>query len=97
VDGRTVVDTATSQPLRVQLLVVMHTTALPTSYVEDVNGQHGLDFDLQSGGRADFSFAGIQASGRWSSPSQGSPLRFELDGGGVITPPPLTWIDVVTS
>jgi hypothetical protein len=96
VDGRTLVDAATGAPLHIQLVVVMHTTATPTGYTEDVNGQPGLDFDMQSGGRADFWFDGIQASGRWSSPSATAPLQFELDSGAVVRPPALTWVDVVT-
>lgn len=96
VDGRPLTDAATGQPLRVQLLVVMHTTATRTAFVEDVNGQPGLDFDLESGGPAEFWFDGRHASGRWSSPSPGSPLRFQLESGVVVEPPPLTWVDVVT-
>ena len=95
-DGRTLADAATGQALRVELLVVMHTTATATGFVEDVNGQPGLDFDMESGGRADFWFDGSQATGRWSSPSPGSPLRFQLENGAVVEPPPLTWVDVVT-
>ena len=97
VDGGTLTDAATGQPLRIQLLVVLHTTATPTGYVEDVNGQQGLDFDVESGGRADYVFDGLQATGRWSSPGPDMPLQFWLDGGATVTPPPLTWIDVVTA
>jgi hypothetical protein len=97
VDGRTLIDAATGQPLHIQLAVVIHTTATSTGYVEDVNGQPGLDIDVQAGGRADFWFDGLQASGRWSSPSASAPLRFELDSGAVVRPPALTWVDVVTS
>jgi hypothetical protein len=96
VDGRTLMDAATGQPLRIQLLVVLHTTATPTGYVEDVNGQPGLDFDMESGGRADFAFDGLQATGRWTAPDPAAPLHFRLDGGAMVTPPPLTWVDVVT-
>lgn len=95
-DGHALADAATGQPLRVQLVIVLHTSATRTSFIEDVNGQPGLDFDTESGGLADFAFDGLQAPGRWSSPGPGEPLRFQLDGGGVVSPPPLTWIDVVT-
>lgn len=95
VDGRTLADAATGQPLRIQLLVVLHTTATPTGYVEDVNGQHGLDFDMGSGGRADFAFDGLLATGRWAAPDPAAPLQFRLDSGAAVTPPPLTWIDVI--
>ncbi|MDR0358769.1 MAG: DUF3048 domain-containing protein [bacterium] len=97
VEGRTLADAGTGQPLHIQLLVVLHTTATQTSFVEDVNGAHGLDFDMQSGGRAEFYFDGIQANGRWTTPSPNAPLRFQLDSGTTVSPPPLTWVDVVTS
>ena len=97
VAGRTLSDAATGQPLHIQLLIVLHTTATPTPYVEDVTGAHGLDFDLRSGGRAEFYFDGVQANGRWSSPSAHSPLHFQLDGGATVSPPQMTWVDVVAS
>lgn len=97
VAGTTLADAGTGRPLHIELLVVLHTTATQTPFVEDVNGQHGLDFDLQSGGRAEFYFDGIQANGRWSSPGSHAPLRFQLDDGATVSPPPLTWVDVVTS
>jgi hypothetical protein len=96
VGPRTLADAATGQPLRIQLLIVMHTTATRTDYAEDVNGQPGLDFDMESGGRAELYVDGRQLAGHWSSPDRTSPLRFELEGGGVVNPPPLTWVDVVT-
>jgi hypothetical protein len=97
VAGRTLADAATGQPLHIQLLIVLHTTATQTSYIEDVNGEHGLDFDLASGGRAEFYFDGLEANGHWSSPSPNEPLRFEVDNGAAVSPPPLTWVDVVTT
>jgi hypothetical protein len=96
-DGRTLRDAALEQPLRVQLLVVMHTTARPTDYVEDVNGLPGLDYDTESGGRADFYYGGLHATGRWSAPDRRSPFVFQLDSGAVVQLSlGLTWIDVVT-
>lgn len=97
VEGRTPADAGTGQPLHIQLVVVLHTTASQTNFVEDVNGAHGLDFDMQSGGRAEFYFDGTQANGRWTSPGPNSALRFQLDSGATVSPPPLTWVDVVTS
>jgi hypothetical protein len=95
-DGHQLSDAALKQPLRILLLVVLHTTATNTTYVEDVNGVHGLDFDLESGGRADFYYGGFHASGKWSAANRQSPLRFQLDDGAVVKlPPGLAWIDVV--
>ena len=67
-------------------------------YIEDVNGVHGLDFDLESGGRADFYYSGFHAGGRWSAANRQSPLTFQLDNGTQVKlPPGLAWIDVVRS
>jgi hypothetical protein len=95
-DGHLMGDAAVGQPLRIRLVVVMHTTATTTSYVEDVNGVHGLDFNTESGGRADFYFDGFHAAGRWTSPDRVTPFKFELDGGQVVNlPGGLTFLDVV--
>jgi len=95
-DGHLMGDAAVGQPLRIRLVVVMHTTATTTSYVEDVNGVHGLDFNMESGGRADFYYDGFHAAGRWSSPNRSTPFKFELDSGQVVNlPAGLTFVDVV--
>jgi hypothetical protein len=95
-DGHQLSDAELRQPLRITLLVVLHTTATNTNYVEDVNGVHGLDFDLESGGRADFYYGGHHAAGKWSAADRQSPLTFQLDNGAAVKlPPGLAWIDVV--
>ena len=50
-----------------------------------------------AGGRADYYFAGLHAAGRWAAPDRTGPLQFTLDNGQVVTPGPLTWVNVVTS
>ena len=58
--------------------------------------QPGLDFDMESGGHADFYYGGFMAAGTWSAPNRTSPLVFALDNGAAITPPTsLTWVAVV--
>jgi hypothetical protein len=97
-DGYQLLDAGLDQPLKIQLLIVMHTTATPTSFVEDVNGVHALDFDMESGGHADFYYGGRHAGGRWSAADRQTPYKFELDGGGEVKMPlGMTWIDVVRS
>jgi DUF3048 family protein/Big-like domain-containing protein len=96
-EGHQLSDAALQQPLHIQLLVVMHTTSRPTSYVEDVNGVHGLDFDTESGGRADFYYAGHHATGKWSAADRHSPFVYQLDSGAAVNLPlGLTWVDVVS-
>ena len=97
-DGHRYSDALIGQPLRIQMLVVMHTSATMTSYVEDVNGVHGLDFNLESGGKADFYYRGQHVSGSWSSPSRSSAFVFKTDAGATVNlPGGLVWIDVVTN
>ena len=96
-DGRPLVDAALAQPVRVSLLLVLHTSATPTPYAEDPRGRRGLDFDLDSGGRADLYYGGLHAAGRWAAPDRAGPLRFTVDGSGPLDlPSGLTWVDVVT-
>ena len=78
------------------MLVVMRAGSTATSYIEDVTGAHGLDFDLESGGRADFYYQGKHATGSWSAPDRNSALAFRTDAGEPVTMPEgLVWVDVV--
>jgi Protein of unknown function (DUF3048) N-terminal domain/Protein of unknown function (DUF3048) C-terminal domain/Bacterial Ig-like domain len=96
VEGRQMSDAALQQPLRIQLLVLMHTTATQTNYVEDVNGVHGLEFDMQSGGHADFYYGGRHLTGKWSASGRESPISYQLDSGAAVKlPSGLAWIDVL--
>ncbi len=95
-DGHRFSDASIGQPLRISMLIVMHTTVTVTGIVEDVNGAHGLDYDTESGGRAEIYFNGQKATGRWSAPDRSSPFVFTLDSGQqVALPSGLVWIDVV--
>jgi hypothetical protein len=95
-EGRQMTDAALKEPLRIQVVVLMHTTATPTSYVEDVNGVHGLDFDMESGGRADFYLGGRHLAGKWSTAGRQSPITYQLDSGAAVKlPQGLAWVDVL--
>lgn len=97
-DGHRFVDAGLGQPIHIRLLVVLHTSATATSYPEDARGRRGLDFDLDSGGRADFYYGGLHAAGRWVAPDRDGTLRFLLESGAPVSPPTgLTWIDVTTA
>jgi Protein of unknown function (DUF3048) N-terminal domain/Protein of unknown function (DUF3048) C-terminal domain len=96
-DGHQLQDTATGSAVRIRLLVILHTTATQTGYAEDAAGHRGLDYDLDSGGAADFYMDGRHAGGRWSASDRRGPLTFSLaDGSPVATADGLTWVDVVT-
>lgn len=97
-EGHRYSDLAIGQPLRIQMVVVMHTTAIQTNYVEDVNGLKGLDFNLDSGGKAELYYQGKRTTGTWSAAGRASALTFKTDAGAtVVLPNGLVWIDVVTT
>ena len=85
-------DASLHQPLRIEMLIVLHTRE---SYM--VIDGHGLhDYDLDSSGRFEVYYKGQQYSGNWSSTDSHGPLTFTLDNGQAVTlPPGLVWIDVV--
>lgn len=94
--GRPMVDAALGQPVRIQLLVVLHTQVTVTGIVEDIGGGRGLDYDLDGSGRAEFYAWGKRATGSWSSADRSSPFIFKLDDGSTLgLPGGLVWVDVV--
>jgi hypothetical protein len=95
-EGHRFGDAASGQPLRISLLIVMHVPVSVTGIIEDVNGAHGLDYNTEAGGRAEFYYQGLKYSGTWSAPDRSSPFVFTLDGGQQVgMPAGLVWVDVV--
>ncbi len=88
------VDASTGQPLRIEMLIVFHTQ----EQVLDVGDGHGAyihDFNLDSSGRVDIFYKGVQYAGFWNSTDSHGPLTFTLaDGSALSLPPGLVWIDV---
>lgn len=94
--GHLMSDAGVGDALRIAMVIVVHTTETPTPYVEDVMGAHGLDFDMQSGGRAEFYFGGTEVTGTWAGSDIHNPLTFKSSSGQAITlPPGMVWVDVV--
>src|SRR5260221_3965789 len=97
-DGKPMNDALINQPVRIQLLVVMHAREFLTNIVEDVGGGHGRDFDMESGGAAQFYFHGKVQAGHWSAADAGSPFVFQLDSGQTLSlPKNLVWVDAVSA
>lgn len=95
--GHPYIDAALRQPLRIQMLIVMHTAVTFTPFPEDVNGVRGRDFDTNSGGKVEIYYLGQTISGRWSHVDPNSPFTFTTEAGSPVTlPSGLTWIDVTT-
>ncbi len=93
---RPLYDALIGQPLHAAMVIVVHTTETPTPFIEDVNGAHGTDFDMQSGGAAEIYYQGLATQGHWASPDRAAPLVFtDAAGKKVSMPPGLVWVDVV--
>jgi hypothetical protein len=94
--GHGYADASLSQPLRIEMLIVLHTK----NWLMDVGDGHGAhihDFELDSSGQVQFFYKGLAYSGTWSAPDRNGPLAFALDNGQPVTlPPGLVWIDVVS-
>jgi hypothetical protein len=76
------------------MLINLHTRETLLD-VGDGHGAHIHDYDMDSGGRIEVFYKGLQYGGTWSSTDSHGPLTFTLDGGQVLTlPPGLVWIDV---
>ncbi|HVH62675.1 MAG TPA: DUF3048 domain-containing protein [Candidatus Dormibacteraeota bacterium] len=95
-EGHPYQDASQHQPLRIEMLIVLHTRV----YLLDVGDGHGAhihDYDLDSNGHVEIFYKGQQYSGSWSSTDSHGPLNFTLDNGQPVSlPPGLVWIDVVS-
>jgi hypothetical protein len=93
-EGHAYRDASLNQPLRIEMLIVLHTAERLVN-VGDGHGAYVHDFDLDSGGRVQVYYKGLGYGGTWGAPDGHGPLTFTLDGGQVLTlPPGLVWIDV---
>jgi hypothetical protein len=84
------------QPLRIEMLIVMHTqeSVLP---IGDGHGSYLHDFNLDANGKTDIYYKGQHYSGTWTSSDSHGPLTFALaDGSALGLPPGLVWIDVTS-
>ena len=93
-EGHAYSDASLGQPLRIEMLITLHTKETLLN-IGDGHGAYIHDYDLDSNGRIDVFYKGMQYGGTWSSTDSHGPLTFTLDGGQVLTlPPGLVWIDV---
>src|SRR5207249_7635226 len=92
--GHAYVDASLHQPLRIEMLIVIHTREQLLD-VGDGHGAHIHDFDLDTSGRIEVFYKGQHYTGNWASTDSHGPLAFTLDNGNPLTlPPGLVWIDV---
>jgi hypothetical protein len=93
-DNHPYADASLGKYLRIEMLIILHTKQTLMD-VGDGHGAHINDYDLDSSGRVDIFYKGMQYAGFWSSTDRNGPFTFTLDGGQVMTlPPGLVWIDV---
>ena len=86
-------DAHTGQPLRIEMLIVMHTQESLLA-VGDGHGSYIHDFNLDTGGSADIYYKGQHFSGMWSGADSHSPLTFSVNGQALTLPPGLVWVDL---
>jgi hypothetical protein len=91
--GHSYRDAHLRQPLRIEMLIVMHTqvSLLP---IGDGHGSYIHDYNLDTNGRADVYYKGQLFAGAWSSTDARGPLSFTVNGQALSLPPGLVWVDV---
>ena len=93
-EGHRYSDASLKQPLRIEMLIVIHTREYLLN-VGDGHGAHIHDYDLDTSGAINVYYKGYGYNGTWKSVDSHGPLVFTLDSGQVVTlPPGLVWIDV---
>jgi hypothetical protein len=93
-EGHLYRDANLHQPLRIEMLVILH-TQVSLLDVGDGHGAHIHDYNLDSSGRIDIYYKGHKFAGTWSSAGAHAPLKFKLSNGQALgLPPGLVWIDV---
>jgi hypothetical protein len=89
-------DAGLGQPLRIEMLITLHTQVEQLN-IGDGHGSYIHDYNLDSGGAADFYYKGQGYKGYWKAPDSHGPLTFILGNGLPVTlPPGLVWIDVTS-
>jgi hypothetical protein len=85
-----------NQPLKITNVVLVRVAHHDAGYTEDVNGQDGIDFDLQGTGPADVYTRGQHFAATWNLADPAQPLRIiTADGKDFTLPPGPTWIHLV--
>ncbi|TMC08790.1 MAG: DUF3048 domain-containing protein [Chloroflexi bacterium] len=93
-NGHAYRDAKSRQPLRIEMLIVMHTQVTELN-VSDGHGSLIHDFNLESTGSADIYYKGQHYAGAWSGADSHSPITFTTaDGQALSLPPGLVWVDV---
>ena len=93
-DGHAYTDPRTHAPLRIEMLVVMHTQET-TLNISDGHGSFIHDFNLDTTGTADVYYKGSHYTVTWSGSDPHKPITFATaDSQPLTLPPGLVWVDV---
>ena len=83
------------QPVRVTSAVVVQVAHHDAGYVEDVNSQHGIDFDFPAEAPADVYTRGVHLPARFLLGAGRPPQLVAADGSPLNLPEGLTWIHLI--
>jgi hypothetical protein len=87
-------DAGLGQRLHIEMLITLHTQESLLN-IGDGHGSYIHDFNMDSGGAADFYYKGQGFKGYWKAADSHGPFTFILGNGLPVTlPPGLVWIDV---
>ena len=93
-EGHRYQDASLRQPLRIEMLIVLHTQEQLLN-VGDGHGAHIHDYDLDTRGAIQVYYKGLGYTGTWTSTNSHGPLAFTLGNGQPLSlPPGLVWVDV---
>src|SRR5438046_10689173 len=79
-NGHAYRDAKSRQPLRIEMLIVMHTQVTELN-VSDGHGSLIHDFNLDSSGSADIYYKGQQYAGAWCGTDSHSPITLTTNDG----------------
>ena len=95
-DGHLYKDPRTRSPLRIEMLIVMHTQET-TLNISDGHGSFIHDFNLDTTGAADIYYKGFHYAGNWNGSDGHNPITFSTaDGQALTLPAGLVWVDVTS-
>ena len=91
--GHSYRDAHTGQPLRIEMLIVMHTQESLLA-IGDGHGSYIHDFNLDTSGKADIYYKGQFYAATWASTDKNGPIAFSINGQPLSLPPGLVWVDL---
>lgn len=96
VEGVPAVDVADGQQIAPKNVIVQFANVIQTGIIEDVNGSHSLEYELQGEGEAIIFRDGLQIEAKWSRHSLNEVTSYyDSSGNRIGLSPGTTWIQIV--